>query len=151
MKKSTNELLQILELTPSENLEDYLSENQQEFFLQEKPFASYMRKVLAEHGVQQRDVFMRMDISQSFGYQLISEEKRTKQRDYILKFCIAGELTLNETQRALQLYGMSPLYARLPRDAVLISAIRQEKKSIDTVNDLLKAQGMTELKRSDRS
>lgn len=151
MKKSTTELLEILGATPSKDLQNYLSENKEELFLQEKPFAFYMRKVLAEHGIRQQDVFLRMGISQSFGYQLISEEKRTKQRDYILKFCIAGKLTLNETQRALQLYGMSPLYARLPRDTVLISAIQQEKKSIETVNELLKAQGMAELKGPDRS
>ncbi|MDO5477515.1 MAG: hypothetical protein Q4F43_10475, partial [Eubacteriales bacterium] len=54
-----------------------------------------------------------------------------------------------ETQRALKIYGMSPLYARFPRDAVLISAISAGKYEIPQINSLLLRNGQPALKGSE--
>lgn len=143
MKKNTDELEALLKETAPEQ---FLRQHREELYLQEKPFAAYMRAVLASHGVKQHNLFIRVGFAQKVGYQILSEEKRTKQRDYILRLCIAGHLTLEETQHALRLYHMAPLYVRLPRDAVLLSAFHKGLTSIEEVDTLLRAQGMSPLR-----
>lgn len=93
-------------------------------------------------------MFIQADFPERFGYKLLSEEKRTKQRDYILRICYAAKLTLEETQRALTLYGMAPLYPRIPRDAVLMIAFNKRCGSILEVNAMLASHKLPTLKTS---
>ena len=123
MKKTTNTLTNILKKTKPEHLDTYFKNNAEEVLEQDNPFAAYMRSTVREKGLRFQEVFLRADVSEGYGYKLISGEKHTRQRDTILKLCLGAGFTLDETQRALKIYGMSPLYARFPRDAVLISAI----------------------------
>ncbi len=81
-----------------------------------------------------------------YGYKLLSEEKHTRQRDIILRICFAAELTVGETQRALKLYGMSPLYVRIPRDAVLMIAFNRHSGNVLDVNTMLREQGLESLR-----
>ena len=108
-----------------------------------------MRSLIREKGVRLQDVFLLADISEGYGYKLISGEKHTRQRDVILKLCLTAGFSLEETQRALKLYGMSPLYARFPRDAVLISAISSGRREITEVNRLLEQNGQPLLRGSE--
>lgn len=71
-----------------------------------------------EKKLTQQVVFLRADIPERYGYKLLSGEKRTKQRDIILRICYAAEMTLDETQYALKQYEMPELYAKKPRDAL---------------------------------
>jgi hypothetical protein len=105
-----------------------------------------MRSTVREKGLRFQEVFLRADVSEGYGYKLISGEKHTRQRDTILKLCLGAGFTLDETQRALKIYGMSPLYARFPRDAVLISAISAGKYEIPQINSLLLRNGQPALK-----
>ena len=57
-------------------------------------------------------------------------------------------MTLEETQRALTLYGMAPLYPRIPRDAVLMIAFNKRCGSILEVNALLASHKLPTLKTS---
>lgn len=145
MKKTTRTLTNILRQTSPSRVENYLKENAEELFSEEKPFAKYMRTLFHEKGLLQQEVFLRADISEGYGYKLISEEKRTRRRDMILRLCMGGRFTLEETQRALKIYGMSPLYARLSRDAVLITAFGSGIYEIADVNALLAEHGLEEL------
>ena len=135
--KSTDDLLNVLQSTSPQEFDTYLKDNAAELFTQDNPFADYMRHLFQVHNVQQQHVFMRAEFSQRYGYRLISGEKRTKQRDYILRLCYAAGFTLEETQRALQIYGLSRLYARIPRDAVLILAFQSGLTEIPRINELL--------------
>ena len=58
---------------------------------------------------------------------------------------MASEFDKAETNRALKLYGLSELYSRIPRDAVIIVAINSKIRNVDEVNDLLKKNGFSEL------
>ena len=93
-------------------------------------------------------VFLRADIPERYGYKLLSGEKRTKQRDVILRICYAAEFTLNETQRALKKYGLPQLYAKIPRDALLMIVFNDRPGSILDVNTLLKENDMLPLRTS---
>ena len=93
-------------------------------------------------------IFLAADIPERYGYKLISEEKRTRQRDVILRICYAAHFTLEETQQALRIYGMPELYAKNSRDAVLMIAFHERPGDIIEVNALLKQNAMEPLRSS---
>jgi len=147
-KKSTDELENILEQTSTTNIEAYLAQNAESLLSAEKPFSVYMHEMLRKYGKTQQEVFLQADVPERFGYKIISEDKHTKQRDTILRICYATGMTLEETQKALTLYGMAPLYARISRDAVLMVAFNQHKGNILDVNALLSSHKLPTLKTS---
>ncbi len=146
MAKTTNTLGSILKNTKPEELSGYLEENGDSLISSERPFSDYFRACLRAKGLQQQEVFINADISESYGYKLISGEKRTRQRDMLLRLCIGARLSLEETQRALMIYGFSPLYPRLPRDAALTVAINSGARDLSEVNELLRSNGMEPLR-----
>lgn len=137
MEKSTDTLTSILKTTSPDKIESFLSCNEDEFLKSEKPFAAYMRSCIKSKGILQQEVFANADISEGYGYKILSEEKHTKQRDTIIRLCLGASLSLDETQRALKIYGMSPLYPRIPRDSVLMVAFNSHIYNIQEVNSLL--------------
>ena len=147
-KKSTDELENILEKTSTTNIEAYLAQNAESLLSAEKPFSAYMHEMLRKYGKTQQEVFLQADVPERFGYKIISEDKHTKQRDTILRICYATGMTLEETQKAMTLYGMAPLYARISRDAVLMVAFNQHKGNILDVNALLSSHKLPTLKTS---
>ena len=147
-KKSTDELENILEQTSTTNIQAYLAQNAESLLSEEKPFYAYMHEMLRKYGKTQQEVFLQADVPERFGYKIISEDKHTKQRDTILRICYATGMTLEETQKALTLYGMAPLYARISRDAVLMVAFNQHKGNILDVNALLSSHKLPTLKTS---
>ena len=84
-------------------------------------FTEYMRKILQRKGVSQQQMFRSADISEKYGYKLVSGEKHTRQRDLLIKLGIAAHFTEKELSEALILYGMAPLYQQNARDAKDIS------------------------------
>ena len=144
--KTTGTLTDILRSAKPADIDAYLEENAGELLEEDRPFGTYMKKVLKEKGIRQQDAFLAADLSESYGYKLLSEEKHTRQRDTILRLCLAGHFSLTEVQRALKICGMSPLYAREARDAVLIIAFNTGMFQISEVNELLSAHGMAPLR-----
>ena len=103
---------------------------------------------MRQRGISQQIAFLKADIPERYGYKLLSGEKHTRQRDVIIRICYASELTLKETQRALRKYGMPELYAKIPRDAMLMIAFNERPGSIIDVNSFLKENGMEPLRTS---
>jgi hypothetical protein len=84
-------------------------------------------------------------LPQKYGYKLLSGETHTTDRDKLLRIFIAMNMTLKETQRALELYGLATLYPKKKRDAIIIIAINKGISSVDIVNEWLTEQGESEL------
>lgn len=147
-KKSTDELEKILGATHIEGAGTYLSENADSIIGSDRPFADFVREIIKSKGLKQQDVFLEADIPERYGYKLISEEKHTRQRDVILRICYAAGMTLDETQRALKYYRMPELYAKVPRDALIMIAINERPGGIIEVNSFLKKSGVEILRSS---
>ena len=147
-KKSTDELEHILGQTYAGDIGAYLDQNAESLLTSQHPFSAYMHEMLRKYGKTQQEVFLQADLPERFGYKLLSEEKHTRQRDYIIRICYAAGMELSEVQRALTLYGMAPLYPRIPRDAVLMVAFNQHKGTVLDVNALLSAHKLLPLKTS---
>ena len=147
-KKTTEELENILETTDVGKIGDFLDENAESILNSERPFCDYMHELIKKKNKKQQDIFLEADISERYGYKLLSEEKRTKQRDVILRICYAAGFSLAETQEALKIYGMPQLYAKTPRDAMLMVIFNQRPGGVIEVNQLLKQNGMETLRTS---
>ena len=140
-RRLTEELLSV---GPDE-LGDFLEQHKEEWITSSHPFADYMRTKFREKGVLQQNVFLAADLSENYGYKLIAEEKHTRQRDTILRLCVAARFRLEEVQEALILCGMAPLHGRLARDAVLTVAIQNGIYDLCEVNRLLENCGQASL------
>ncbi len=127
----------MLEVLRPEELPAALRELESHLLIGPRPFADYMRAKFREKGVLQQNIFLKADLSENYGYKLIAQEKHTTDRDVILQICLAARFDFAETQETLILYGMAPLYGRIPRDIVLITAIRNGIYDMDRINELL--------------
>ena len=135
--KKTGDLEQELQQTHPSDLSSYLQSHAADLMQENQTFTHFMKEKLKEKGLKKQDVLLRADIALRYGYKLLSAEKKTRQRDVILRICYAGEFTLAETQQALRLYRMNTLYARNPRDAFLMICFNTRPGSILELNELL--------------
>ena len=147
-KKSTKELENALGSTHVSDFEKFYHENRDDMTMEMDSFSVYIKDLLREKGLTQQKVFLLADIPERYGYKLLSGEKHTKQRDVILRICYAAECTLEETQKALRKYEMPQLYAKIPRDALLMIIFNERPGSIIDANTLLKKNGMEPLRTS---
>lgn len=150
MRKETYEqtserLNEALRSVTAEGLAGFLEAHREALITSPRPFADYMRAKLREKGLVRQNVFLAADLSENYGYKLLAEEKHTRQRDTILRLCLAARFRPEEVREALILYGMAPLHARFPRDAVLLVAVQQGIYELGEVNRLLERCGQPPL------
>ena len=127
----------LLQITP-QNFPVFLEEHEVDLYRSTRPFTEFMRQKFREKQISQQDVFLAADLSEQYGYRLISGQKHTTDRDTILRLCLATHFTLEEANEALILYGMAPLYARIPRDAAFILAFHNRIYDIHDVDAILR-------------
>lgn len=127
------------------DLEEYLEETRETLLPEGREFAAYMRGKLREKGLLQQEVFLAADVSENYGYKLIAQEKHTRNRNVILRLCIAARFTPEETREALTLYGMAPLHGRIARDVALLSALAGGLRDVHEVDAMLRRLGMAPL------
>ena len=147
-KKSTEDLENTLKSTHIRDFDRFRETNRESLAEGEELFSGYIKEKIRKKGLTQQMVFLIADIPERYGYKLLSGEKKTRQRDIILRICYAAELSLEETQEALRKYPMPELYARIPRDALLMIAFNERSGSVLDVNTLLKKHGMESLRPS---
>lgn len=147
-EKNTEELAAVLGKTHLKEFKKYCEDNKDSMNSDKNSFPVYIKELLYEKGITQQTVFLDGDIPERYGYKLLSGEKRTRQRDVILRICYAANLTLEETQRALKKYGMPELYAKVRRDAMLMIVFNERPGSVYDVNSLLEENGFEPLRKS---
>jgi hypothetical protein len=145
-EKKTDSLEKVLGSTHVKDFDAYRKEHTDDSAT--SGFSVFFKDKLVEKHLTQQMVFLRADIPERYGYKLLSGEKHTRQRDVILRICYAGELSLEETQRALKKYGMPTLYAKVPRDALLMIIFNDRPGDIIQVNAILKEHDMEPLRTS---
>jgi uncharacterized protein YqgQ len=147
-EKETKELEKVLGKTHLSDYDSFVEDNKDSMLSDSNSFSTYVKGLMSQKGISQQTVFLNADVPERYGYKLLSGEKHTKQRDVILRLCYAAEFTLSETQRALKKYGMSELYAKDERDALIMIVFNERPGSIIDVNGLLKEHGHLPLRTS---
>lgn len=148
VENSTDDLEKVLGSTHANQFSDYVREQEDSLISSDRPFSDYVRDIIKNGPMNMQDVFLAADIPERYGYKLLTEEKRTRQRDVILRICYAAGLTLDQTQKALKLYGMPQLYAKVPRDAMLMICFNERPGDIIEVNAYLRKNKMEPLRSS---
>ena len=147
-EKNTEELVNVLGSTHLKDFNTYCKENNASMISDANNFSNYIKDLLKQKKISQQMAFLKADIPERYGYKLLSGEKRTRQRDIILRICYAAGFSLEETQRALKKYGMPELYAKIPRDAILMIIFNERPGSVLDINEILKENGMQPLRTS---
>ncbi|MCR5150682.1 MAG: hypothetical protein K6B52_05615 [Clostridiales bacterium] len=144
-KKPTDELNNLLENTKPEQLGSYFKNNEKYMADGKKAFYYYMKDVLDEKNIKLKDVYSFAGVTESYGSKILSTEKHAKDRDLIIRLCIAGHFTWDETNRALKLYGMNELYAKNQRDSVIIVALNNRIYNLYEIDEMLIKHGLKKL------
>ena len=144
----TNKLEEKIIKVHVDTISEFFEENKEEMINDDYAFSEYMRQIFKDKGVHQQDVFLYADIPERYGYKLIAQKKHTRQRDIILRICYSASFSLDETQKALRLYGMPELYVEFPRDALIMVIFKDRPGDIIDVNSLLRKNGMKPLRSS---
>lgn len=147
-KKSTSELEEILGKTHPNKIGEFITDNKESLLDSDRPFYNYYRKLVKDKKKKLQDIFLQADIPEKYGYKLVSGEKRTKQRDVIIRLLYSAELSLDEAQEGLKIYGMPQLYAKVPRDALLMVCFNERPGSVIDVNSCLSENKMEPLRNS---
>ena len=144
-RKQTDELNDLLENLKPDQLDTYFKNNEKYMADGKKSFYYYMKDVFDEKNIKLKDVYSFAGVSESYGSKILSMEKHTRDRDLIIRFCIAGHFNWDETNRALKLYGLNELYAKDPRDAVLIVALNNRIYNLFDIDEMLLEYGLKKL------
>ena len=147
-EKSTKELTDALGKTHTADFQKFIDDNKDSLNGETESFGDYVREIIYQRGMTQQLVFLKADIPERYGYKLLSGEKKTRQRDVILRICYGATLTLEETQKALRKSKLPEFYAKTPRDALIMIAFNERPGSIIEVNELLKKNGFEPLRSS---
>lgn len=131
LKKQTDDMM--TELTSDTGLDKYIKDNEDYFI--DGSIAQYLNDIIEQKGITKSKVFARAEISDIYGYQLLSGVRKPS-RDKLIQLCIGMELPLNEVQAALKFAGFASLYPKSKRDSVMIAGIT-ENKSVFEINQLL--------------
>lgn len=151
-EKETYELDKMLKNMKPSELSEYYKTNGEYMANAKKTFTYYMKDVIdsknfkvGKRKMYYKDIYLLAGVSETYGEKILNMESHTKNRDLIIRLCIAGRFLVDEINRALKLYGMAPLYAKDKRDACIIVAINNRKYDLFEIDDMLEKQGLEKL------
>lgn len=100
-----------------------------------RTLASYLNELLEAKRLKRSQVVHMANLNETFGYQIFTGA-RNPSRDKVLQIAFAMALTLRETNRALEAAGVSSLYSKDRRDAIIIFCL-DRGCSLQKVNEEL--------------
>ena len=108
----TEELL--VELLEAPSIDSYLDEHAPGT----RSLSDYLNELLVAKRLKRSQVVRMANLNETFGYQIFTGA-RNPSRDKVLQIAFAMALTLRETNRALEAAGVSSLYSKDRRDAII--------------------------------
>ena len=125
----TEELLD--RLLSSTSIEQYLDEEP----VTTRTLTDYLFERMEAHGLKRADVVRATGINATVVYDVFSGKSRPG-RDHAIMLALGLQCTLRETQRLLRLAGVSELWCKQRRDAIIIWCIRNGFDRIATDDEL---------------
>lgn len=144
-EKSTYEVEELLKTMKPNQLGEFYKENTHNMVDENKAFYYYMKDIVESKNIRFKDMYILAGVSESYGEKIIRMEKHTKNRDLIIRLCIAGHFSIVEINKALRLYGMNTLYSKDKRDAALLVSINNRIYDLFEIDDILENQGLSKL------
>ncbi len=133
-EKPTYELDRILDSVEPENFNKY---RQNENTDSQISLCEFFNSYIGSHGLELSDVVKRSDIPSNYAYGILNGNRNKPSRDRVIALCLACRMNLTDTNRALKIAGLSPLYSKLSRDAAIIIMINKGEFNIGIINEFL--------------
>lgn len=128
-EKLTEELLS--ELLDAPTIDGFVAKNE----LGHRKLGEYLEELLEQKGLKRSQVVHMANLNETFGYQIFTGQ-RNPSRNKVLQIAFAMALSLRETNRALEAAGVSSLYSKDRRDAIIIFCL-DRGCSLQKVNEEL--------------
>lgn len=128
-EKLTEELLS--ELLDAPTIDGFVAKNA----LGHRKLGEYLEELLEQKGLKRSRVVHMANLNETFGYQIFTGQ-RNPSRNKVLQIAFAMALGLRETNRALEAAGVSSLYSKDRRDAIIIFCL-DRGCSLQKVNEEL--------------
>lgn len=119
MEKTTDELLDILGTKKS--IEDFFKEEIDELVF--SSLSEYLNLLINEKKLKKNEIIKKSNLDRNYAYQLFNGNKDNPSRDKIIMLAFGMNLTVNETRKLLKITNSADLYARNPRDCILIHCL----------------------------
>ena len=100
-----------------------------------RSLSDYLNELLVAKRLKRSQDVRMANLNETFGYQIFTGA-RNPSRDKVLQIAFAMALTLRETNRALEAAGVSSLYSKDRRDAIIIFCL-DRGCSLQKVNEEL--------------
>lgn len=133
-EQETSSLLNLLDNIGDDRELDSVVNNELKKF-EDLNLANYFKKICEEKGLTKGKLIKAADLDRNYGYQILDGSKKPT-KDKILRLCFGAKLNFKETQRALKIGNSGELYAKNPRDFIIIYAIKNNF-SLYQVNEKL--------------
>lgn len=128
--KSTEKLQNILNKIESKSeLRKYIHSSNSQLINYE--LSEYILKICETKGYSKSEIIKNADIYRTYGYAILKGEK-SPSRDKVLQICLGNKFNLDETNRTLTLAKLGILYAKDPRDSIIIYALNNKLNIINT-------------------
>lgn len=128
--KKTDNLLSILKnINSKSNLDKYVN------FLESKEdnlnLSEYILNISTEKGLKKIDIINNANIYRTYGYEILNG-KKLPSRNKLLQICLGNKFSLSQTNKCLTLAKLGILYAKDPRDSIIIYTLNNRLNLIDT-------------------
>ena len=133
MKKTKPTGALIQELSSVSNINEYFTQNADEMI--EGDLSDQLKKLTEQAGMNRSTLAGKAGLDRYYIYDIFSGRK-VPSADKLICIALALELNLEETEKLLRLADRPGLYARHPRDSILIFAI-QRHLTVDETNTML--------------
>lgn len=135
-ERLTEELLE--RLLAAETPEAYLDEGG----TVDRSLSDYLRQLADEKGLRRSEVIRASDVNGTFVYDVFKGKSRLG-RDNAIMVALGMGCTLRETQRLLRLDGVSELWPKVRRDAIIIWCINRGYSRQQTDEELYRMREKT--------
>ncbi len=131
---STTSLLNILNQTHIDDLDEFLADHQFS-----NSASEHFSKYFSTHDIKASAIVKECQgyISKSYIYDILSGKKTNPSRDNVILICLAAHMDLKMTKRTLEIFGHRPLYPKDNRDAIIAICINNKVYDIANINDRL--------------
>ncbi len=121
-------------LQSKKSLDDYFKEEIDELFF--GSITEYLELIINEKKLKKSKIIDRANLDTNYAYQIFNGTKTKPSRNKLLMIAFGMGLDLTETRKLLKVANMSDLYARNPRDSIIIFCLNKGLKVME-VNEYL--------------
>lgn len=121
----------LVRLLESTSLDEYLSESE----VADRSLSEYLKEMLDVHGLKRADVVRASGINATVVYDIFAG-KSNPGRDHAIMLAFGLQCDIAQTQRLLRMAGVSELWCKIRRDAIILWSIKQGSSRAETDDEL---------------